>query len=75
MMNKLKILNKCFNIDNINKGKSVLLFFNTENSKKEQIMLPFYTAALYVKSEISIMLCKKYKYSKFGKNSLNTKLP
>ena len=60
MSDEVKILNKCLNTDNINKGKSVLLFFNTENRKKEQIMFPFYTAALYVKSEISIMLCQNY---------------
>ena len=53
-MNKLKILNKCFNTENFNKRQSFFVF-NTENRKKEQIRFPFYTRALYVKSEISII--------------------
>ena len=57
MMKKLKILNKCFNTENLNKGQSFFLFFfNTENRKKEQYRFPFYTAALYVKSEIIFLI-------------------
>ena len=55
MMNKLNKLNNCFNNENINKEKSVLFVFNTQNRKKEQIRFLFYTATLYVKSEISII--------------------
>ena len=67
MMNKLKILNKCFNTENFNKRQSFFVF-NTENGKKEQIRFPFYTEALYVKSEISII------YEKNIENSSDLKL-
>ena len=68
MMNKLKILYKCFNTENFNKGQSFLFFFNTENRKKEQIRFLFYIIALYVKSEISII------YEKNLENSSDLKL-
>ena len=59
MMNKFKILNKCFNTENFNEGQ--LVFFNIENLKKEELV--FFEVNLFpllpYSTEISIINKKK----------------
>ena len=59
MMNKFKILNKCFNTENFNEGQ--LFFFNIKNLKKEELV--FFEVNLFpllpYSTEISIINKKK----------------